>query len=397
MWRSIPFTTAWVPYSELSIVMQWIFHGALVTVFACGTARANDQFRTDGGDESLPWYQLQAGKFPPEGSAHYFAGELIQVNHLERSFVLRVDRTDQQNRSHFDLPVAATMLPYGSVHYHGAPASLSDLPLGTHLHGWYYVKDPNDTSPPLQGWHNRVSYEIDFTRCFHLEDDFSYHARQKQLWRIDNIDAVENQFTATLLGEDQTTGASKTFDLTPATRIWQGRSVVTTRELAEGQRVRLNLTWATLYGPGRVREMWLDEESRDFAAAHQTEKHRMHVRERGLAGWIDDVDNQRRIVTITFFGGVDPKLLSEIRQGGSAGIAVARETLMTYDPVNDRKSGPVLEVNSVPVQPGSSGIQVRIQPSLLLEGFRPKRIVRVYPSEWPVIALPKEEQFFGRE
>ena len=32
------------------------------------------------------------------------------------------------------------MLPYGSIYYHGAPAALCDIPLGTHLHTWCFLK-----------------------------------------------------------------------------------------------------------------------------------------------------------------------------------------------------------------------------------------------------------------
>ena len=78
-----------------------------------------------------------------------------------------------------------------------------------------------------------------------------------------------------------------------------------------------------------------------------------------------------------------------------------RETLtrccLEPAPVNDRKRGPVLEKSEVAELPGSSGVQARIQPDLLLEGYRPGRIVRVYPGDWPVIALPLEERYFGRE
>jgi hypothetical protein len=34
---------------------------------------------------------------------------------------------------------------------------------------------------------------------------------------------------------------------------------------------------------------------------------------------------------------------------------------------------------------------------MLLEGHRPGRIVRFYPATWKVNALPREEQFYGRE
>ena len=78
-------------------------------------------------------------------------------------------------------------------------------------------------------------------------------------------------------------------------------------------------------------------------------------------------------------------------------LAVARETLMSYDPVNDRKTGSVLEVKKIPAEPGSSGVQIKLKMDMMLEGYRPKHIVRFYPPTWKVIALPKEEEYFGRE
>jgi len=355
-------------------------------------------YRTDAdGESELPWYQPVDGQFPPAGSAHYFAGELIRVDHLKRSFVVRVDRTDSQRRSHFDLPVAASMLPYGSVHYHGAPASLADVPLGTHLHGWYYPKDPDDASPVIEGPNNRVSTEVDFTRCLRLEDDFTYHRRRDQQWRIEVVDRDENTLEAVLLKQGRPTEGKATFDLRSDTRVWMGDRIGSLEDIRPGQTTQINLTWATLYGPGRIRDIWLDQPSRDLARQHQLERHRNHVRLRGLPGWVDEVDNAERIVTITFFSGVQQSLLEDLAVGQQAGIAVAQASMMTYDPVNDRKRGPVLEVNAVEQVPGCSGVQVKIRPDLLLEGFRPDHLVRVYPGSWPVIALPREERYFGRE
>ena len=362
-----------------------------------GLLHAQTPFRTDDGDAKLPWYQIQPGVFPPEGSAHYFSGELIRVDHLERQFVLRVDRTDAQNRSHWDLPVFITMLPYGSIHYHGAPAALEDIPLGTHLHGQFYAKDPLDKTKPLEGWHNRISFEGGFNRCLRLEDDFSYHQRQNQLWRIEEVNEAEKKLTATLLRESKPVDQPKTFDLIDSTRVWLGRSVASVKELTKGQTVQLNLTWATLYGPGRIREIWADDESRALATTHQLEKHHLHTRNRGLAGWIDAVDNQKRLVTITFFDIVDPKLFDPLQPNTSAAVAVAKHNLLTYDPVNDRQGGTIQKVTKVPLEPGNSGLQIQIQTNLLLEGFRPHRFVRLYPSGWSVLALPKEEELFGRE
>jgi hypothetical protein len=238
--------------SYLEVAMRRSAFVRMLLVMCCFSveilhADERPAFRTDGDpDDKRPWFQLVDGEFPPEDSAHYYSGELINVDHLKRRFVLRADRTDQQNRSHFDLPSGAMMLPYGSIYYHGAPTALEDIPLGTHLHGLFYVKDPNDQTAPLEGWHNRRSYEIDFTRCLRLEDDFSFCARQNQQWRIDELNLDEHKLTATLLQDGKTIGEPATFDLQASTRVWQGKAVVTQSELAIGQLVQLNMTWATL-------------------------------------------------------------------------------------------------------------------------------------------------------
>ena len=46
-----------------------------------------------------------------------------------------------------------------------------------------------------------------------------------------------------------------------------------------------------------------------------------------------------------------------------------------------------VEVEQVEKKPGGSGIRIQVKPSLLLEGYRPGKIVRVYPAGWPVIIL----------
>ncbi len=374
------------------------FFCGLIVLFS-GSLLADEAppFRTDtSDDESLPWFQLVPGEFPPAGSAHAISGELIQIDHLQRQFVLRVDRTDKQNRSHFDLPLQATMLPFGSIFYQGAPAALEDIPLGTHLHGQFYLKDPSDESPPLYGPNGRFTPEADFNRCFQLEDDFSYHARQKQLWKINAIDRSEMKLTATLQQGGKAIGDPTIFDLQESTRVWSGNSVEGLETLAKDQQILFNLTWATLYGPGRILEIWIDEAARKLATSQQLKRHQIYIRQRGLPGWIDAVDNQHRILNITFFSGIDPSLFQALTKDEPAGIAVAKDNLGTYDPVNDRKRGPILNIHQSEAGPGNSGYTIEVQPDLLLEGYRPKRIVRVYPGSWPVIALPKEEQWFGR-
>lgn len=372
---------------------------SLVFLFGVGCAaisNAQTEFRTDENpDPSLPWYQLQPGKFPPARSAHYFAGELIGIDHVNRTGTLRTDRTDAQSRSHWDLPVDFEMLPFGSIWYRGSPAALRDIPIGTHLHGLFYLKAPED-APAKPIFHNRRSIEADFTRVLQLEDDFSYYQRRNHGWRIDTVDLDANSLTATSidLQTKEAVGQAKSFEILPSTRIWQGRRIATLADIAAGQVVQCNLTWATLYGPGRCTDIWLDQESRSVASQQQFAIHRQHQRERGLAGWVDEVDNQQRTMKVTLFDGVDRSLLEDFKPDTSVTAVVAEPSLRSYDQVNDRKSGPLLAVNSVPRVPGSSGVQIRFQPSLLLEGFRPGRIVRVFPDGWPVNSIPLEERLW---
>ncbi|MEX2212825.1 MAG: hypothetical protein WD768_01770 [Phycisphaeraceae bacterium] len=389
----------------------------------CGMARAQEtlKYRTDdSADKSLPWFQLVDGEFPPENSAHYVSGELIKVDHLERTFTLRGDRNDE--RGNGDYPIDAAMLPYGSIYYHGAPADLKDIPLGTHLHGWFYQRPEQDRiwtikNGRVQPRNNstRQSLDVDFTRCLRLEDEFSHHTRQNQTWKIDTVDLTEKKLTATLQQDGKKAGEPISFDLQASTTVFQGNGFATLKDIKPGQQVQMNLTWATLFGKGRVTAIWLDEASRQQAAARQRERHRDHIRDHGLPGFVTAVDDKKRVVTITFFDSVDPELFKELplpnpkplgwpTQEYNAGnlspkgnICVARESLMTYDQVNDRKGGNILKIEKITAQPGSSGVQIQVQCGILLEGFRPKKVIRFFPATWPVGDLPKEEGFYGRE
>ena len=366
-------------------------------------------------DSVLQWYQLVEGEFPPEGSAHAIAGELIWMDHLERRFHLRVDRDDTQDRAVWDLAVDATMLPYGSIYYQGAPAALQDIPLGTHLHGLFYLRTPNDMTPPPPGPYNRKTPDVDFRRCFRIEDDFTHQARQKQLWKIDTVDLTQMKLTATLQEDGKAKGDPKLFDLLSHTRVLQGGGFGDLKSVQSGQTVLFNLTWVTLYGPGRISDLWLDEPARTRATSLQLERHRNHIRERGLPCRVDGVDDEAQIVTLTFFDNVDAGLFDELTlinpepmgwplskpednpTDPKGTLAVALESLMTYDPVNDRKGGNIIDIKKIPVEPGGSGVQIKVKCDMMLEGYRPRRIIRFYPATWKVESLPREEMFEGRE
>ena len=331
-----------------------------------------------------PWTQVKPGEFPAPGTAREISGELIGVDHVNRTGTLRPDRNDSQRTDEYDVALPFSLLPYGKTMFHGATAELRDVPIGTHLHGLFYVQDaPGKNQKPV------------FNRVLQLEDDFSRFTRLKKSWRVDSVEIDKKQLTVTGVAEDGAVDAKPTvFQIGEATRVWKGRGFGTLKDLAQGMKLLANLTVCTLKGPGRCLDLWLDDESRAVARERQLETHKLWQREHGFGCWIDSVDNQAGTVTVTLFDAADPSQLKEVKPKGHLTAAVAEESLRTYDQLNDVKGGPVLEVKSVPVLPGSSGIQVTFKPKELLEGYRPKRFLRVFPGGQRVDDLPREERLY---
>jgi hypothetical protein len=404
--------------------------GSFCLLLASGAAAA-EPFRTDDGDPALPWYQLEPGVFPPANSWHAVSGELIALDHVNRTGVLRPDRDDTQRRGDWDIPRPFGLLAFGSVGYHGAPAELRDVPIGTHLHGRFYAdpvvaKVPAGRKAPVQ------SDPATFTRVVRLDDDFSYMQNRGRIWRIEAIaaDPMTGAITGLTVLDVPAKGSTTetpanvepvTFQLATTTRVWKGRGFGEIADLAAGQTVLLNITVATLKGPGRLTDVWIDEESRKLAAAKQVEVHRQFQREHGLACWIDEVDNQAGTVTLAVFAGFDPELRKALvvenpaasaapaastapatstaqpAPPPTAALAVGEDSLRTYDQINDNKKGPILEVRdfkpTAEVE-GDSYVRVKVHPSLLLEGFRPRKIVRLFAPGWKVDDLPREERLY---
>ena len=359
--------------------------GLLLSSFVILGSSFADSFRTDGGDEKLPWFQLKPGEFPPDGSAHSIAGELIALDHINRTGVLRQDRTDAISRSHWDEPLSFTMLSFGSVSFHGAPAEVRDIPIGTHLHGQFYFEEK-------AGKDGKGA----FTKAIRIEDDFSYFARQQRLWRVDAVDLAKGTMTVTGVCADgsQPDGKPTALVVNAATRVWKGRAIGSLADLAPGQSVLADLTLCTLKGPGRCTDIWLDAESREVAAAHQLEVHRQFQHEHGLPGWVADVDNQRGIVTMALFAGFDPKLMEDFTVDGPVSSAVSEDSLRTYDQGSDRMRGDIVEIQNAPPGPGDSGIRIKFKTVTLLEGHRPKKILRLFSGKWKADDIPKEERLY---
>jgi hypothetical protein len=129
------------------------------------------------------------------------------------------------------------------------------------------------------------------------------------------------------------------------------------------------------------------------ADAAQLKKFREFTEKRGIAGWIDKTEGNT--ATVTFFSadpGAFQAAYGELLAVGKEGkLCVANDELRTWNPGVDGERGSITEVNKVPSEYfGSSGVQVTLKVSNMLEGFRRGRIVRVFLGGWKV-----QDQFYG--
>jgi hypothetical protein len=361
--------------------------------------------------EEVKDYVPKPHEFPPPNSAQYFAGELVIVDPINRRGAIRLDG-DKKNgelsaeRYYHGDPLRFAMLPYGSIWYHGAPAELRDIPIGTHLHGYFYLPPEGDKSiPPPQGPPHLVPKQ---NHAILLQDDFSFYSRRGQAWRIVSVDLKAGKLKVASTGNTTADGlkGEHTLELDRATRVWKGRGFATLEDLASEQVVQIGLDWDPAWGDLHFHcvDVWIDKESLDAATERQRQAHLRYQRYHWLAGWVDHVEQEPggpAIVTVTLFDGIDPTLCDEVRAKAITQgffIAVAEKTLRIYLYADDYTGGAVsgtgVEVKQIENPPaGSSGIQLRIRVPLTLEGFRPGRIVRVRLSDWPNIRqLAPEER-----
>lgn len=347
-------------------------------------------------------YTLKPGQFPPAGTGKYLAGELVIIDPVNRRGGLRLDGNEPGDRYHAGPLHHFALLPYGGVWFHGAPAELRDIPIGTHVHGYFYPPPVGDeaTIPSLPKDMER--YELKQNHAVSLEDDFSFYQRRGQKWKVVSLDTDKGKINITPLGEMAKDGLNTpyTFDIDDITRVWQGRSLVDLAEVKPDLVVQFNLAWS----PGwrdkefTVGELWLDDEGRKFATELQRRRHVRYQKQRWLPGWIDHVEHNDfggGIVTLTLFGGMDPSLYAELKatQEKGFGVAAAEKTLRTWFHRADKKIGQVLEwkENENP-PPGSSGIQIRMKFTELLDGYRLGRSVRVKCHDWIFVTMPPEER-----
>jgi hypothetical protein len=343
---------------------------------------------------------LKPGVFPTD-TGTYLSGELVVIDPVNRRGGLRLD--GNPNERYHDGPLHYfALLPYGMVWFNGAPAELRDIPLGTHVHGYFHAPPVGEeqTIPPLPKEQTR--FEIAQNHAVLLEDDFSFYQRQGQSWKIVSVDLEKGKLHVESTGKAARDGITGkyTFDIDAVTRVWKGRSRVDLKEIAAGQEVRFNLAWSQGWRDKEfsVGELWLDADGRKFATEQQRLRHVRYQKQRWLPGWIDSVEHNDfggGVVTLTLFGGFDASLYEELKatQEKGFGVATSDKTLRTWFHRADKKIGQVVEWKETPnPPPGSSGIQIRLRFTELLDGYRPGYCVRVKCDNWIFVTMPPEER-----
>ncbi len=372
-------------------------------------------------------FRPEAGKFPPIEKAHAYRGELVFVDHANRRGSLRIQGEGTYFRN---APHPFALLPYGMVRYHWAPADLRDIPLGTVMHALAYLPpDPKFSVVPVLPVDNRnttagysgkgIAPAENHVALF--EDEPSYCIRLGLVWRLKEVELKNREGLIIASRESRRGGDAKvseeklTFDA--ATRIWRGRESLGIDELISegtwpadgkkelnGQEVLLGICWTPtpdgIFTRFHISDIWLDEASLERAARNQTERHRAFVRKRWMPAWVDAVDYGkygRATVTATLFGGMDADLYADFQKGVQAAVNGVESTLKHagggYGPAHMASKGTIVEVEKITgdIPFLSSGIRIRFETDLLIEGIRQGRVIRIRPAGWPVVNIPREE------
>jgi len=405
----------------------------LVCSFLVQAAALSQESGTKNQEPETEPFRPEAGKFPPLEKAYSYRGELVFVDHANRRGSIRVQGAGTYFRN---APHPFAMLPYGIVSYHSAPADLRDIPLGTMLHIRAFLPpDTKISAVPVLPVANRektagysgTGIAPAENHVVLLEDEPSYCQRVGMVWKLKEVDLKNNEGMivasrepkasreAETRGDAKASEETLTFDA--ATRIWRGRECLgpadliaegiwpaSGKKLLDGQAVLLGISWKPtpngVFSRFHMSDIWLDETSTQRAAQNQNETHKAFIRSRWMPAWVDAVEYRKfghATVTATLFGGMDAALYADFQKGSECYMNGSENTLKhaggAYGPAHMASKGPIVDViktnGDTPL--GSSGIQIRFDTDLIIEGIRPGRVVRVRPASWPTVDLPREE------
>jgi hypothetical protein len=209
-------------------------------------------FRTDFGNEHLPWYRLDPGVAPPLYSEHLVFGELVSADRGARTGRFRLDGTGET--------VAFSLTREGTVRYLDVESDLSALPTGTRCRFSMY-QDEHDA----------------FTRASLVTDEASNLIANGALWRVESLrleagklyvarqpPAVKND-----QGDPEQPPDIGRAELrvSPETRFWKGSRQV--EALAVGDLLLVNATGEWPGHPSRCTDVWIGVDTHKLAIQQQ--------------------------------------------------------------------------------------------------------------------------------
>ncbi|MEO8268438.1 MAG: hypothetical protein ABI557_01885 [Aureliella sp.] len=404
----------------------------LVCSFGVDATALSEEPRTKNKEPGTDVFRPEAGKFPPAEMAKAYTGQLVFVDHANRRGSIRMTGGEL---FHSTPPSPFAMLPYGMVRYHGAPADLRDIRLGTMLRGRFYLPpDPKLSAVPVVEV-GSVTHPAE-NHAILLEDEPSFCLREGKVWKLKEVELMGDLQGMIVASREPKAGSlepkensegkegEQRMSIDAATCFWRGREKLGLEDLIaeglwpaegkkslDGQVVHLAIAWKPAGHWERrvgnrlhISDIWLDENAMQRATQHQIRVHQELIRSRWMPAWVDAVEYGKfgqATVTATLFGGMDPTLYADLQKGIDGQVAASETNLKhVYGTVRHSLvaiSGPILDVmkqdKEIPL--GSSGIQIRMKVDQIIEGIRPGRIVRIRPKNWPDDTVPREEYTEG--
>jgi len=246
------------PYGEN--LMNYGYRGDTNTEIMENTAREYPlqfPYRTDYGNENLPWFKFRAGEKPPAYSEHRVLGELVKVDAEKRTGQFRTDRTGET--------VEFTLLPGGTVQYLNASSTLADIPLGTRCIFNLYQDNAGA-----------------FTQAWAVSDDFSHLASNCTKYRVTALNLAAGRIdVAWQLAKmknyngdmEQTPDLGQNILLvTPGTRVWKDDKPVQLADLAVGDLILANVSGEQAGQPSRCTDIWVGEDTHKAVTERQSKK-----------------------------------------------------------------------------------------------------------------------------
>lgn len=214
-------------------------------------------FRTDYGNEHLPWYQLKTAEVPPRFSEHLVFGEIVKVDAATRAGQFRTDRTGEA--------VDFTLIPEGAVKYLNAESTLADLPPGTRCRFHLYQDEKGA-----------------FTRASMVSDEFSFLAANVLSYRVEVLKLAEGKLHVARqipevknyngdMEKPPDIGRSE-LRVSAETRVWKGGQQVKLGDLSIGDDLLVNLTGEQPGSPTRCTDIWIGAETHKLVTGHQSKK-----------------------------------------------------------------------------------------------------------------------------